>query len=174
MERRLGQREAAFCYLDLDNLKAYNDYYGYAKADGIIRQTGDIARDVVASKGSPSDFIGHIAGDDFVVITTVERVDAVCQAICSEFDRLVPLYYDKLDRQRGYIETKDRYDIMRRFPLMSISVAVITGEKQEFSSYSELATAAAAGKKMAKAVPGSSYVRDGKVLLGSIPDDIEN
>src|SRR5262249_52886135 len=85
--RRLsGGGDFAFCYLDLDNLKAFNDYYGYAKADGVIQQTGDIVREAVARYGGSGDFIGHIAGDDFVFITTAERADAVCGAVIATFD----------------------------------------------------------------------------------------
>ena len=155
----------AFCYLDLDNLKAFNDYYGYAKADGVIRQTGDLVRDVIRREGRESDFIGHIAGDDFVFITDADCVDAVCTTICETFDRLIPLYYNKLDRERGYIETKDRYGVMRRFPIMGVSLAAVTGG--EIESYSHLAAAAAEGKKLAKALEGSVYVRDGEVVFGN-------
>ena len=85
----------ALCYLDLDNLKAYNDHYGYAKADGVVLQTGDLLREVVATSGGPGDFIGHIAGDDFVFITALERTDTLCQRVIEAFDRIIPLYYDK-------------------------------------------------------------------------------
>ncbi len=168
IERRLKEGgDHAFCYLDLDNLKAFNDYYGYAKADGIIRQTGDLVRDVITREGSPGDFIGHIAGDDFVFITSAETADTVCATICATFDRLVPLYYNKVDRERGYIETKDRYGMMRKFPIMGVSLAVVTSNNGvEIKNYSQLATAAAAGKILAKTITGSSYVRDGKVVLG--------
>ena len=167
IERRLAEPvDYAFCYLDLDNLKAFNDYYGYAKADGVIRQTGDLVRDVIAREGSAGDFIGHIAGDDFVFITTATAVDAVCKGICDTFDRLVPLYYNKVDRERGHIETKDRYGVLRRFPLMGVSLAAVTSQASRISTYSELAAAAARGKKLAKSIPGSSYVRDGAIVLG--------
>jgi signal transduction histidine kinase/DNA-binding response OmpR family regulator len=173
IERRLrkGQNQA-FCYADLDNLKAFNDYYGYAKADGIIRQTGDLIRDVVKREGGPDDFIGHIAGDDFVFITTPERVDRVCQTILDTFDRLVPLYYNKVDRERGYIEAKDRYGTYRQFPIMSISVAAVTHVGGTSRSFAELAEAAAKGKKRAKEAPGSSYVRDGRVVVQGQPAPI--
>lgn len=164
IEERIGNPDTAFCYLDLDNLKAYNDHYSYAKADGIIRQTGDLIRNVIATHGSPSDFIGHIAGDDFVFITTRTDVDAICSALCSSFDKLVPLYYDKDDREKGYIETYDRYGEYRRFPLMSVSIAAITSEPNILESYSALAALAATGKKQAKAVVGSSYLRDGALV----------
>lgn len=147
------------CYLDLDHLKALNDFYGYAKADAVIRQMGSVMREVIATRGGPTDFIGHIAGDDFVLITTVDRVDAICRAITDRFDRIVPLYYDPADRARGYIETKDRYGTMRRFPIMSVSIAAVSSSS--VSSYAELGEIAAVGKKTAKGIAGSSYVRDG-------------
>ncbi|MBL4634122.1 MAG: response regulator [Kofleriaceae bacterium] len=161
IERRLGNPDAVFCYLDLDNLKAYNDHYSYAKADGIIRQTGDLIRNVISSLGGPEDFIGHIAGDDFVFITSRQHVDHIGVALCTSFDRLVPLYYDKDDRDRGYIETNDRYGELRKFPLMSVSIAAVTSLNASLTSYSELAAAAARGKKQAKAIVGSCYLKDG-------------
>lgn|GEM_PF-73355 len=165
IDRRLRQvGNFAFCYLDLDNLKAFNDYYGYAKADGVIYQTGDIVREAVARVGGPGDFIGHIAGDDFVFITTADRTDIVCTTIIETFDRLVPLYYNKTDRERGYIETLDRYGQLRRFPIMSVSIACVTRTGRNLAGLSDLSVAAAELKQRAKAVPGSSYVRDGEIL----------
>lgn len=169
IERRLRDGgDYAFCYLDLDNLKSFNDYYGIAKADGVIRQTGDLVREVVSREGSAGDFIGHIAGDDFVFISTADRVDRICQTICRTFDRLVPLYYNKIDRERGYIETHDRYGVLRKFPIMSVSIAALTlmrGGRPAFLTYADLAAAAAEEKQRAKAIDGSCYVRDGVVLL---------
>jgi CheY-like chemotaxis protein len=170
IEQEIGRRLArggdfAFCYLDLDNLKAVNDYYGYAKADGIIKQTGDLVREVIAREGSPTDFIGHIAGDDFVFITTPDRVDSVCRTLIQTFDRLVPLYYNKQDRERGYIETLDRYGERRKFAIMSVSIAALCGGRERFASHNDLAAAAAELKRVAKAIQGSAYVRDGKVVI---------
>jgi len=166
LDRRLGDREgnAVCCYLDLDNLKAFNDYYGYAKADGVIRQTGDLVRDVVGKLGAPGDFIGHIAGDDFVLVVSGESADRVCTAICDRFDQLIPLYYNRDDRARGYIEAKDRWGTLRRFPIMSISIAAVT--LAGVQNFAEVAVRAADGKKLAKSLPGSVYVRDGTVVIG--------
>jgi GGDEF domain-containing protein len=165
IERRLAvvDTDAVACYLDLDNLKAFNDYYGYAKANAVIRQTGDVIRHVVTHSGGPRDFIGHIAGDDFVFITSLAKVDDVCRGICERFDHLIRLYYDPVDRSRGYIETKDRFGTQRRFPVMSVSIAGITIARAR--SYAALAELAAVGKRAAKDMPGSTYVRDGKILL---------
>ncbi|HJZ85937.1 MAG TPA: response regulator [Polyangia bacterium] len=164
-DKRLAARgDFAFVYVDLDNLKSFNDYYGYAKADGVIRQTGDILREVVLREGNPSDFVGHIAGDDFVVITTSDRVDRVCQTLIETFDRLIPLYYNRVDRERGYIETADRYGTLRQFPIMTVSVAALTSHNVAARDSAELATLAAEEKRLAKALAGSSYVRDGTPL----------
>jgi len=165
IERRLASCDgtAVACYLDLDNLKAFNDYYGYAKANAVIRQTGDVIRYVVQRSGGPGDFIGHIAGDDFVFITSADRADDVCHSICERFDHLIRLYYDPADRERGYIETKDRFGVQRKFPIMSVSIAAISLTRAK--SYAGLAELAAVGKATAKAMPGSSYVRDGQPMV---------
>ncbi len=159
VQRRLqGGGAFAFCYLDLDNLKAYNDYYGFAKADGVIRQTGDLMREIVRQEGGEGDFLGHVAGDDFVFIIAPSRVDAVCQRTLEAFDRIIPLYYDRQDRERGYIEAEDRFGQRRRFPLMSISIVAVMADGRS-ADHPELARLAAELKKRAKAIPGSVYLR---------------
>jgi diguanylate cyclase (GGDEF)-like protein len=159
VQRRLAARQPfAFCYLDLDNLKAYNDYYGFAKADGVVRQTGDLMREVFQQEGAPGDFLGHVAGDDFVFITSVESVDRVCQRAIEQFDRIIPLYYDRQDRERGHIEADDRFGEKRQFPIMSVSVVAVMADGVAHD-HAELARRAADMKKRAKAIPGSVYLR---------------
>jgi signal transduction histidine kinase/DNA-binding response OmpR family regulator len=165
IERRIGDAASVACYLDLDNLKAFNDYYGYAKANAVIRQTGDVIRYVVQKHGASNDFIGHIAGDDFVFITSADKADIVCRTLCDRFDHLIKLYYDIGDRARGYIETKDRFGVLRRFPMMSVSLAAISLARTK--TYAGLAELAAVGKRTAKAIPGSSYVRDGQTMVAT-------
>ncbi len=156
VERRLEKRlPFALCYLDLDNLKAYNDHYGYAKADGVVQQTGDLLRQVVGGAG---EFVGHIAGDDFVFVVGLDKVDDLCQQLLESFDRIIPLYYDGDDRRRGYIEADDRFGQRRRFPIMGITVVAVVSQGQ-FKDHPEIARAAAELKKRAKQIPGSKFVR---------------
>lgn len=162
IEREVAQRVQArepfaFCYLDLDNLKAYNDYYGFAKADGVVRQTADLLREIFATHGSQKDFLGHVAGDDFVYLCTLETVDRVCHRLLEAFDRIIPLYYDRTDRERGYIETEDRFGQRRKFPVMSLSVVAVISNGS--IDHAGLARVAADLKKKAKAIPGSVYLR---------------
>jgi len=159
VQRRLSLKAPfAFAYLDLDNLKAYNDYYGFAKADGVVRQTGDLLREIFAKDAQPGDFLGHVAGDDFVFITSPQTVDLICRKVIEAFDRIIPLYYDKADRERGYIEAEDRFGEKRKFPIMSISVVAVLADGKS-ADHAELARLAADLKKRAKAVTGSVYLR---------------
>ncbi len=151
----------SLCYLDLDNLKAFNDYYGYAKADGVIAQTGDLIRKAVEKHGQAGDFVGHIAGDDFVLLTETERIDAIGNEIITSFDRIIPLYYQDADRDRGYIEAEDRFGKLRRFGIMSISLAAVNAAPGDFRTHGELAARAAELKKRAKAVSGSVLLQAG-------------
>jgi DNA-binding response OmpR family regulator len=174
VERRIAERDrlAVCAYLDLDNFKAFNDYFGLARADAVIRQTGDLVREVVAKIGAPGDFIGHIAGDDFVMVLDGESADRVCTAFIQRFDRLIPLYYDRDDRRRGYIQAQDRYGVERHFPIMTVSIAAVG--LASMASFADVATAAAAAKASAKALPSSAYVRDGVVILPAraMPEDV--
>jgi DNA-binding response OmpR family regulator len=159
VQQRLHEKAPfAFAYLDLDNLKAYNDYYGFAKADGVVRQTGDLLREIFGADGASGDFLGHVAGDDFVFITSPETVDTICQKAIEAFDRIIPLYYDKADRERGYIEAEDRFGEKRRFPIMSVSIVAVLADGHS-ADHAELARQAADLKKRAKAVNGSVYLR---------------
>ncbi len=154
VRRRLDEKAPfAFCYLDLDNLKAFNDFYGFAKADGVVKQTADILREVVSQLGVGSEFVGHVAGDDFVFIAGVDRAEAICRRVIESFDRIIPLYYERADRERGAIEAEDRYGQRRRFPIMSVSIAAVMSDGS--IDHPELARQAAELKKRAKAVQGS-------------------
>jgi len=161
VERRLEARAPfALSYVDLDNLKAYNDTYGYAKADGVIFQTAGILRHAVAERAGEGGFVGHVGGDDFVLLTPPERTADVCREIIAAFDRVIPLYYDRADRERGYIEAVDRFGTPRKFQILSLSIATVTAPPGRFQSHADLAKVAAEVKGRAKKLPGSVHIVD--------------
>jgi DNA-binding response OmpR family regulator len=161
VERRLRARVPfALCYADLDDFKAYNDHYGYARADEVILQTGDLIRRVVRDSGAEGAFVGHVGGDDFILLAEADRADQVCREVIAGFDRIIPLYYDREDRERGHIEAEDRFGVRRRYPLMGLSLVAVWAPPGRFAGHAEIARAAAELKKRAKAVPGSVYLRD--------------
>ncbi|MHB8483256.1 MAG: diguanylate cyclase [Nitrospiria bacterium] len=160
IKRIQSQSPMAFCLIDLDNFKAYGDTYGYARGSEILTIVAGILVKMVQTVGRKDDFIGHIGGDDFVLITETSRVHLLCQKFISEFDQTIPHYYDDADRRRGYIVAKDRKDVEQNFPLMTVSIAVVTNEKRKFQSVEKIAELAAQLKHYAKTFPKSIYVID--------------
>ncbi len=161
VQRRLDRRTPfALSYVDLDNLKAYNDTYGYAKADGVVLQTAGILREAVAAFGGDGAFLGHVGGDDFVLLSGPERAKTLCDEIIAAFDRVIPLYYDREDRERGYIEAADRYGTRRRFSILSLSIATVLASPARFGEHAALARVAAELKDRAKRIPGSVHLVD--------------
>jgi len=159
--RRLARKEIfSVIYTDLDNFKAYNDVYGFASGDSVIKLTADIITDNVQLYGSPDDFLGHIGGDDFIVITKPVHVDDICQGIISDFDQKILSLYTKKDRENGYIITADRRGHIHKYPIITISIAVVSNEHRHFESHIRIAEVAAEVKMRAKAIPGSVYVKD--------------
>lgn len=153
----------ALCYVDLDDFKAYNDKYGYAKGSDVIKMSGEVIYRAKDEHADTQDFVGHIGGDDFVLVTSPDKVEQVCQSIISDFDRLITDYYHPEDRTRGYIEGPDRYGVMRRFPVMSISIAVVSDVRRSFRSPVEIAKVATEIKDYVKTLPGSNYLVDRRV-----------
>jgi diguanylate cyclase (GGDEF)-like protein len=157
----LATREPmAVIYLDLSNFKAYNDKYGWLAGDQILKELGDIIIRTVLELGDKDDFVGHIGGDDFVILTRPTCAETVAQKIISEFDRSIPEHYNKEDLERGYIESTDRQGVLRQFPFASISAAIVTNEFRELFHPLQIAQLAAEVKRYLKSLPGSQYGYD--------------
>ncbi len=149
--------EFAVGYADLDNFKAYNDYYGYSFGDKVIRLTSRVLKDVVFDY-CPEGFLGHIAGDDFIFMVPADIIDPVCANIVKTFDQLIPFSYDVEDRERGYIDTNNRKGQMERFGLLTISIAVLVNTNGKFEHIGEMSKMLADLKKATKAREGSNYM----------------
>ena len=147
----------AMCYLDLDNFKSYGDHYGYIKASELLKETGQVIYEAVTGIGKPDTFVGHIGGDDFVVIVDEADADAACQNIIRGIDAMIPRYYSEEDRKTGYIDGVDRYGVERRFPHISISIAALVCRPGDYGSAAEIATTAAKVKDQVKSSSGSNY-----------------
>lgn len=159
INRRLREAQPfAMCYLDLDNFKSYNDHYGYIRASELIKEAGYLIHKVVEGLGDPDAFVGHIGGDDFVVIINHMLAKTACQTIIHEFDAMIPRYYSEADLKAGFIEGVDRYGVPRRFPLVTISIAVLNCQPGNYATAAEIATAAAEVKDRVKESSGSNYI----------------
>ncbi len=155
----------AFCVLDLDNFKPFSDRYGYAHGSEVIKETARIIEQAVRTNGAADDFIGHIGGDDFVVITTPGRVREINNDIIKCFDRRIPGFYDEKDRRQGYIFGKTRQGVEMQFPLMTISIAVVTNEQRPITNPLEASEIAAELKDYAKTIPKSVSVMDTRKMV---------
>ncbi len=150
----------AACYIDLDKFKTYNDKYGFEHGDEVIRDTARILIRVIQVSGNSSDFIGHIGGDDFVIITTPNVVDKVCDGIIAEFEKASPNFYNEEDRKKGFIIAKDRKGIEQKVPLLSVSIGVVTNEFRKIEHVAEINEIGAELKHYAKSLERSNYVKD--------------
>jgi len=157
MSKRIKRgQEFAACYADLDNFKAYNDYYGYHYGDSLIKMTAEIIRDVVYSF-SRDNFVGHIGGDDFVFIIPPEKIHPTCDEIIKIFDRMIIRRYKKRDVLRGFIVTSNRRGKKESFPIMTLSIAVIVNQKRMFRHLGEISHMITDLKSYTKTLPGSNY-----------------
>ena len=161
LKKRIANKgEFSVLYLDLDNFKAYNDIYGFLKGDEIIEFTAKTALKCIHEIFPDGSFLGHIGGDDFIAIIPSLEVDEVCQSIVATFDKQVVKFFTDDDLERGYIEVSNRKGIIEQFPLTSISIGVVIGERGRFSNILEIGEIGAQVKHAAKTIIGSSYAVD--------------
>jgi len=137
----------AVLYVDLNSFKAYNDIYGFVKGDDVIRET---ARILLTQSAGSQGFVGHIGGDDFIVVTVPEEAEHLCRKIIKVFNEKAPDFYSPEDRTRGYVETKDRRGQVSRFPLLSMAIGVVTTQTRPLTSLGEVSTIGAEMKHFAK------------------------
>ncbi len=124
MERVITSDDKAVIYVDIDNFKAYNDTYGFIRGDQVILILADILKQCML-KYEPGAFLGHVGGDDFILITGKATAKMIGSRIIKQFSRIIPLAYDRKHREQGYIETNNRLGQLQRYDIMSLSVAIL-------------------------------------------------
>ncbi|MCM8775105.1 MAG: diguanylate cyclase [Candidatus Omnitrophica bacterium] len=148
-------------YVDINHFKSFNDLYGFEKGDNVIRQTANILLQT-AEKVLPNEdcFVGHIGGDDFIVVLGVEHEEAFARTFIAEFDRIIPTYYNEAHQKQGYVRVTNRRGKRETVPLMSCSVAACNNVRRPYKNLGEIAQDAAEVKNFLKMQPGSHYLRD--------------
>ncbi len=148
-----ARRRFAVAYCDLDHFKPFNDVYGYEQGDQIIQHVGQI---LVAHTDPERDFVGHIGGDDFIVIFESPDWYRRSERILEVFSQIAPRFYTADDQQRGGITAYDRRGQEQFFPLLSLSIGVVQPDPSECDSHHEVATLATEAKHQAKLLSGNS------------------
>jgi diguanylate cyclase (GGDEF)-like protein len=159
--QKLIDRSASFGvgYADLDNFKPYNDHYGFARGDEVIKMTGRLILNIVKNRQKHGSFVGHIGGDDFIFIMEADIIEAAAADILATFDRIIATFYDESEKADGIIAL-DRQGNSKSFPLMTISIGVTTNSNRRFSHYGEMTEAVSEMKVYAKRTKGSCYRTD--------------
>ena len=149
--RRVGRDESfAVCYLDLDNFKAFADTFGFAVADQVIKEMGGALREAVEATGTQEDFVGHIGGDDFLVVTTSSHAEAIAEESARRLREVVGRIVGPEALALGTFSGLDRNGAVRRFPIARVSTAVLAVDPESFVSMNHLGLVAAEVKRKAK------------------------
>lgn len=152
-------------YFDLDNFKAFNDHFGFENGDRAISLLAHLLVETVKAYGNDDDLVGHIGGDDFVVLSSYDKADLIAENLIKYFDRSIVDLYDNASLEQGYIIATDRRGETKQFPIMSVSVAAVSNKpEQPFDNPLQLSEVAAEYKKMAKTKIGSIYISDRQAI----------
>ncbi|MEI6209456.1 MAG: EAL domain-containing protein [Desulfuromonadales bacterium] len=162
IQREIASRLAArtpfaIGYIDIDNFKPYNDYYGFQKGDDVIKTLGDIVNKVVGKSGS-SSFCGHIGGDDFIIISEPHQAETISLQIIKTLEDHLQEFHGERDYSAGSYSALNRKGFQETFGLLSISIGIVNTLITPVTSYAQLASIATEVKKSAKKRPGSSIV----------------
>jgi diguanylate cyclase (GGDEF)-like protein len=161
IRRRVSEEHPfALLYADLDHFKAYNDNYGFVRGDRAIQALARLVTETVHEVAGPAGFVGHVGGDDFVILVEPDQAETVAKSLCDRFDGLAPTLYDPEDAERGSIEVRDRQGNPKSFPILTISVGVASTMSRRFGHYGEAVAVATEMKQFAKREPSSSFAVD--------------
>jgi diguanylate cyclase (GGDEF)-like protein len=162
VEREIQKNhEFAVLYLDLNNFKAYNDTYGFEAGDRILKATANLLVKLTIQNENSEDFIGHIGGDDFIVVTRYANSEELAKRIVSAFDEIAPSFYSKADRERGHIVSTDRQGNIKNFPFLSIAIGIVHNHTRPLASFAQVSNIGTELKKGAKRTDNkSNYIMD--------------
>jgi diguanylate cyclase (GGDEF)-like protein len=162
-DRVRGGADYAVCYLDIDRFKSVNDAYGFARGDEFITTLARSLHRAVVAAGLPPAFLGHIGGDDFVVVCSPQQMRQLTERAIVDFEQAADALYDPADAKRGYLELTDRRGQVQQANLVTISVGVAVSVSRRFTDPHEVVSVASEMKTVAKRQPGSYIAVDRRV-----------
>jgi EAL domain-containing protein (putative c-di-GMP-specific phosphodiesterase class I)/GGDEF domain-containing protein len=154
---RLLKKQVRFvaCYADLNHFKPFNDHYGYWRGDEMIRLVASTAMEQCDSQ---RDFLGHVGGDDFILLFQSADWRARCERLVLDFQTRALAMFDEDARRLGGIQGEDRYGVPRFFPCTTLSIGAVAIDGSQFSRAEEVANLAAQSKHLAKTSGAGVYV----------------
>jgi diguanylate cyclase (GGDEF)-like protein len=143
LRERIRQQGWAYMDLRINHFEQFKDVYGFVAGDDVLRFTGMLMSELVDELGSPSDFIGHAGGDNFIVITSEQAANALYTRLKNRFSQEVQTHYNFMDRQQGYMMATNKDGQTEKVPLMTLSLGVVSPRQQSFSDIREITELAA-------------------------------
>jgi len=150
-----AKRRFVVAYFDLDAFKPYNDVFGYAQGDQVILHLAGLLKSALSAR---LDFVGHVGGDDFVVVLRSADWRERITKVLEQFSATVAGFYSPERAAAGYITNSDRSGVVRNFPLLTLSVAALDSNTDGATSGDAIAHLLAHVKKIAKQREGNSFV----------------
>ena len=150
----------AVMYIDIDDFKAFNDYYGFLRGDEAIKLLARCASEAVTEHGGKGSFVGHIGGDDLVAVVEADAAETTAKSLLETWDREVVQLYDPADVSNGYIDVTDRQKQMHRYGIATLSIGIATNVHRQITSHWEASEIASEMKQFAKRQEGSQYAID--------------
>jgi GGDEF domain-containing protein len=157
-DRALSGEVFSIMYVDIDRFKSFNDHYGYQRGDEAISFLAGVLRRCSREHGGHGDFIGHVGGDDFILITSGVRAEKLARSIVAVFDAGVAGLHDAADVERGYLEVESRAGSVEQVPLTTLTVALVVDAQAHFDHPAALSDTLAELKRFGKQQPGSVIV----------------
>jgi diguanylate cyclase (GGDEF)-like protein len=155
-----SDEKISICYVDMKDFKYYNKRYGYEKGDMVLKFFSNLIYDVVKENGEQKDFVSHLGGDNFVILTNPDRHAKLCTELIKSFDLLIEQHYDKEDREKGYIVTHTRRGEEVRTPIMTLSISVVSNLNRKLMHFAQAEDIAGELKQYAQKFPKSEFVVD--------------
>ncbi len=158
-----ARENIAITWVDIDNFKPFNDRYGFSRGDEVLVATGRIITNAIKELRDEKTFLGHIGGDDFVYICPENHIRSLCEEVISRFDMVIRNFYNDEDLESGGIISTGRDGTTHKFPIMSISLAVVINDDGHYTHYGQASQDATDIKKYIKEMDGSNYMIDRRV-----------
>lgn len=160
IEREIASgKPFAVLYCDLNNFKSFNDKYGFEAGDRVLKTTAEII--VAAAKQDPGAFVGHIGGDDFIVVCTFDKAEPIAKEIAAQIDKVAPSFYCQEDQAQGYMVSTNRKGEIEKFPFLAMGIGIVHNTKRPLTSFAQVSGIGSELKCLAKQhEQGSFYILD--------------
>ncbi|MBQ3666795.1 MAG: response regulator [Elusimicrobiaceae bacterium] len=156
VEREINTKSPfAVLYCDLNNFKSFNDKYGFEAGDHVLKTTADIITQ--SARLDPHSFVGHIGGDDFIVVCAFDKAEPIAKEIALQIDKVAPSFYSEEDKKQGFMLSTNRKGEEEKFPFLAMGIGIVHNTKRPLTSFAMVSSIGSELKCLAKQHPNGSY-----------------